>query len=222
MMALCVIRVMLLPVSTESPVRAFTRRLAASLRLKAFSEAKVRLAPALSMPERSELARKLAGAVVAAAAPLPVIVVCEDDDVAGWAADRGAAVARKPGAGLNGAIQSAAWGCARAGYSRVTVAHGDIPDPGGLSEVGTSHGEHDIVLVPDRHRDGTNVVSIPVGVIRPPGDPNGFTFRYGPGSFSRHHNEALRLGTGIHVLFDTGLSVDIDLPDDLEFVGWKR
>ncbi len=190
--------------------------------LKAFAEAKVRLAPALTSLERSELARSLAGAVIAAAAPLPVIVVCEDGEVARWAASHGAMAAEEPGTGLNGAVQSVSWECAIAGYSRITVVHGDIPDPAGLSEAGGSYGESVAVLVPDRRRDGTNLVSLPATAIRPPGEPSGFTFRYGPGSFARHSAETVRLGLTTRILSDTGLSVDIDVPDDLSFVGWRR
>jgi 2-phospho-L-lactate guanylyltransferase len=53
--------------------------------VKAFGQAKVRLASALSGPERAELARKMASRVVASAAGLPVAVVCDDAEVAGWA-----------------------------------------------------------------------------------------------------------------------------------------
>ena len=56
--------------------------------VKAFRDAKGRLSEALSPQERAELSRSMAATVVQAAAPLPVWIVCDDDDVAEWA-DRG-------------------------------------------------------------------------------------------------------------------------------------
>nr|MDP9021066.1 2-phospho-L-lactate guanylyltransferase [Actinomycetota bacterium] len=65
--------------------------------VKAFARAKLRLAPALDGPARESLARAMAARVVAAAAPLPVTVVCDDDDVAAWARTNGASVVWAPG-----------------------------------------------------------------------------------------------------------------------------
>ena len=72
--------------------------------MKAFRDAKGRLADALAPAARAELARSMAAAVVRAARPLPVWVVCDDDAVAAWACEVGASVLWKPGRGLNGAV----------------------------------------------------------------------------------------------------------------------
>ena len=72
--------------------------------VKAFAEAKVRLASALDTASRAELARRMAEVVIAAAAPLPVAVVCDDPDVAEWARSRGAEVFWRPERGLNAAV----------------------------------------------------------------------------------------------------------------------
>ena len=56
--------------------------------------------------------------------------------------------------------------------------------------------------------DGTNVLCIPTGV--------GFTFAYGPGSFTRHRDEADRLQLPYRVLRDPRLGWDVDVPADLE------
>jgi 2-phospho-L-lactate guanylyltransferase len=53
--------------------------------VKAFAEAKLRLAPALPPLARAELAKAMATAVLDAARPLPTAVVCDDLDVAAWA-----------------------------------------------------------------------------------------------------------------------------------------
>ncbi len=57
--------------------------------VKAFSHAKMRLAPVLGPEQRAALARKMAEHVLAAAAPLAVVVVCDDEEVAIWATKSG-------------------------------------------------------------------------------------------------------------------------------------
>ena len=52
--------------------------------VKAFSQAKMRLAAVLRPEERAALARKMAEHVLAAAVPLPVVVVCDDEEVGDW------------------------------------------------------------------------------------------------------------------------------------------
>src|SRR5580692_766495 len=69
--------------------------------VKAFHQAKRRLGATLSDPDRIALVRAMAARVVAACVPLPVAVVCDDQDVAEWAADVGATVMWEPGQGLN-------------------------------------------------------------------------------------------------------------------------
>jgi len=75
--------------------------------VKAFAHAKMRLAPVLGPEQRAALARKMAEHVLAAAAPLPVVVVCDDEDVATWARHQGARPLPEPGLGLNGAVNAA-------------------------------------------------------------------------------------------------------------------
>jgi len=65
--------------------------------VKSFRAAKLRLATVLDARAREALARELASRVIAAAAPVPVLVVCDDEEVATWAAERGARVAWTPG-----------------------------------------------------------------------------------------------------------------------------
>jgi 2-phospho-L-lactate/phosphoenolpyruvate guanylyltransferase len=175
--------------------------------VKRFSEAKVRLAPALGPPARAALARDMAAAVLGAAHPLPVAVVCDDAEVAEWARARGAVVVWAPGRGLNRAVQSGVEQLAAGGVSRVVVAHGDIPRAAGLAVIADGDG---VVLVPDRRHDGTNVVVVPAGA--------GFRFSYGPGSFDRHVLEARRLGLAVEVRDDPLLAFDVDVPADLELL----
>ena len=171
--------------------------------IKSFDTAKNRLSPVLDARERADLARELARRVVRAAHELPVVIVCGDDDVASWGREVGASVVRQTGAGLNRAVAGSIDELAR-DYDEVIVAHGDLPRARDLRVV---RGFDGITLVPDRHRDGTNVICLPANC--------GFRFAYGPGSFDRHCAEAARIGRGLRVLDDDELAWDIDTPDDL-------
>jgi 2-phospho-L-lactate guanylyltransferase len=172
--------------------------------VKAFGEAKARLAPTLDAAGRDALARAMAGRVLAAAHPLPVAVVCDDDDVASWARDHGAMVLPEPGRGLNGAVEAGVERLRAAGAAEVLVVHADLPF---AHEVAQLSGFDGVTLVPDRHDDGTNVVCVPSGA--------GFRFRYGPGSFARHRAEAGRLGLPWRVVRDPELTWDVDVPGDI-------
>lgn len=172
--------------------------------MKAFGAAKVRLAAEVSPAGRAALARQMADGVLRAAGGLPTYVVCDDVEVATWAAAAGATVAWTPGLGLDGAVSAGVHAAGAAGAQRVVVAHADLPLATGLDHVVGTAG---VVLVPDRHADGTNVISLPAGC--------GFAFSYGPGSFHRHRSEAERLGLAVEVRDDLALSWDVDLPADL-------
>jgi 2-phospho-L-lactate guanylyltransferase len=172
--------------------------------VKAFAEAKVRLAEALTPTSRVALVRSMATGVVRAAGSLPVAVVCDDREVANWARGLGALVIWGPGQGLNRAVEDGVRHLAGVGVRHVTVAHADLPLATDLAWVGRFPG---VTLVPDRRENGTNVVGVPVD--------HGFVFSYGPGSFSRHVAESRRLGLPLRIVRASGLSWDVDVPTDL-------
>jgi 2-phospho-L-lactate guanylyltransferase len=176
--------------------------------VKAFYQAKRRLGSALSDPERIRLVRAMAAQVVAACVPLPVAVVCDDQDVAEWATGLGATVMWEPGQGLNGAVRAGVDRLARAGARWVTVAHGDLPRAHGLGVLASFEG---VTLVPDRRDDGTNVLRLPAG--------SDFRFAYGPGSFRAHRAEATRIGLRVRVLRAPDLAYDVDWPADVAELG---
>ncbi|MFP4511677.1 MAG: 2-phospho-L-lactate guanylyltransferase [Acidimicrobiales bacterium] len=173
--------------------------------VKAFAEAKVRLAPALDPQRRATLAREMAGVVLAAAAPLPVAVVCDDPGVADWARTHGAEVFWRPERGLNAAVADGVERFAQRGYDSVIVAHGDLPLAEHLGWVADFDG---VTIVPDRRDDGTNVICVPATA--------GFEFQYGAGSFHRHLAEAEQLGLAVRVVRERRLGWDIDHPADLD------
>jgi 2-phospho-L-lactate guanylyltransferase len=169
--------------------------------VKGFAGAKARLAPVLGPDDRQALARSLAEVVLAAAAPLPVLVVCDDADVAAWARAAGARLLLVEPRGLDAAVA--------VGVARVVVAHADLPRAAGLADLAGSPGDP-VTLVPDRVDDGTNVAVVPAAA--------GFRFAYGPGSFRRHVTEARRLGLGPRVVRRADLAWDVDEPEDLPSV----
>lgn len=172
--------------------------------IKAFSEAKVRLAGVLNAADRAALARSLAAGVIAAAGDMAVSVVCDDPEVADWARARGASVIWTPARGLNAAVAEGVSALAADGVALVTVAHADLPLVTSLAGLGRSA---TAVIAPDRRRDGTNVIAIPADC--------GFSFSYGAGSFARHREEAERIGLTVEVVERPDLAWDVDIPDDL-------
>lgn len=179
--------------------------------VKAFAEAKVRLAPALDPETRVRLVRAMAEHVVRAAGNLPVSVVCDDEEVAAWARAQGASVVWAPERGLNGAVKEGVATLAAQGTTQVIVAHADLPLATDLASVAGFPG---VTLVPDRHDDGTNVACVPSAA--------DFRFSYGPGSLARHRAEALRLDLPLRILREPLLAWDVDVPDDLDYAERAR
>lgn len=175
--------------------------------VKSFEDAKLRLAPVLSLSDRRHLARELASGVIRAAAGLPSFVVCDDHDVASFSEALGATVIWTPGLGLSGAVTEGVARLASSGFESAVVAHSDLPRPEGISRVGAESPPDVITIVPDRRRDGSNVIALPCAA--------GFRFSYGRGSFARHCDEAARCRLELRVLHDHDLSDDVDVPGDL-------
>lgn len=177
--------------------------LAVLIPVKSFRAAKARLAGVLTDDERAALARAMAAQVVEAARPTPTFVACDHDEVAMFAEGLGATVLWGPGLGLNGAVDHGVSTIAGKGFDHVVIAHGDLPLADGLAEVARS-GE--VVIVPDRRRDGTNVLARPCGVVLPAS--------YGPGSFRGHYAAAFATGARVTVRTDRRLAIDIDTVAD--------
>jgi 2-phospho-L-lactate guanylyltransferase len=131
--------------------------------------------------------------------------VCDDDDVRAWAEQLGAEAIWTPGLGLNGAVAAGVAHLDRRGIERVVIAHADLPFARDLTWLADTDG---VTLVPDRRRDGTNVLCVPAGA--------GFTPSYGPGSFDRHRAEAASLGLVVRLVQDRALAWDVDVVDDLD------
>ena len=119
----------------------------------------------------------------------------------------GAAVVWTPDLGLNGALDAAVARAAEAGVARVVVVHADLPFAHDLVRFAEALSPGEVVLVPDRHRDGTNVLAM---------DPRRpIAMAYGAGSFERHRRTAVDSGLAVRVVHDEALSWDVDGPEDL-------
>lgn len=175
--------------------------------VKSFHDAKHRLATVMGDDERRALVQRMAAHVLAAAAPHPVAVVCDDTEVADWARAHDALVIWEPGQGLNGAVQAGVERLAELDARWVTVAHADLPRATTLVDLGQPEDFEGVVAVPDWRDDGTNVLRVPVR--------SGFRFSYGPGSFARHQAECERLSLPLFVARPADLLHDVDWPVDL-------
>ncbi len=171
--------------------------------IRSFEGALSRLEHVLGRSGCRDLMHRMAGRVVAAAGDLPVHVATDDAEVAAWAADLGAGVVPVGRPGLNIAVSAAVDRLAAAGVERVVVAHADLALARSLRPAAGPG----LVIVPDRRRDGSNVLCVPAAC--------GFRFSYGPGSFQRHVAEAGRLHLAVTVVEDDALAADIDHPEDL-------
>jgi 2-phospho-L-lactate guanylyltransferase len=200
--------------------------------VKRFRAAKGRLIGTLGDDDRARFARWMATGVLGAVSELPTFVACDDDEVAEWAEHHGAQVIWGEGLGLNGAVDDGIEQIVKHDIDHVIVAHADLPRPANLATVARPDC---ITLVPDRRRDGTNVMAFPT---RSP-----LRASYGGGSFGRHLAQALELThvadhfpslssdapggasddhvgeardrVSIEVRADPDLSLDLDTPADL-------
>ncbi|MDE3065148.1 MAG: hypothetical protein KGJ36_05715 [Acidobacteriota bacterium] len=171
--------------------------------LKAFDLAKERLRTGNDL-DVSALAAAMARDVIAACAPVPVLVVTESADVAAFATEAGAQVIVSRSRGLNDALRNA-YRALGDRYAQVAVVPGDLRHPGGLGAFDASPG---LTVVPDRHGTGTNLLALPGGL--------DFHFAYGPDSARRHLEEGRRLGLAVSLVTNGPWGVDVDRPEDLD------
>ena len=179
--------------------------------IKSFAVAKGRLSDSLTAQQRHELAESCAETVIAAARPFHTYVACSDSDIDAWANRHGAHVVHCVTPGLDIAVQTARDVARNDGFTHVIVAHADLPLARTFEHVAI---EGEISAVPDRHRDGTNVLAFPID--------SPFTTAYGPGSFENHRLLAEQAGLPFHTVNDRNLELDLDTADDLTELSQRR
>jgi 2-phospho-L-lactate guanylyltransferase len=189
---------------------------AAILPVKRFALAKQRLEPALGRGSRQALAAAMFADVLGALRHSTlidtVILVSSEPVVRDTATDQG--ILLLDDVAEKGQSQATLAGLARAsalGYERALLVPGDTPliDPLELDNLiaNSALGEMDVVIVPDRHGEGTNALLMdPAGAFQP---------QFGPGSRELHEAQARERGLEHSVEQVPSLLLDIDTPDDL-------
>lgn len=194
----------------EADLKRFSNQHIIIIPIRSFLSGKSRLSSVLNQQQRSELMRYCANSVLGATGDVPTIVISSDPQVQSFALDRGKYCLPDPGRNLNQIVNSLYRSASDFGISHLTVAHGDLPLARDLTSLKQSSSA---VIVPDRHRNGTNVLSIPTGT--------NFTFAYGTDSLEKHLLEARLNNLQVSLVEDPDLMIDIDFPEDLDQIAAK-
>jgi len=195
-------------------------RTIAILPVKSFGSAKQRLASTLGAGARQALAQAMFSDVLASLRRVPgldSIAVVTSDRVA-EAAALGERVDVLPDAEQAGQSAAALIGIRHAqarGFARVLLVPGDTPllDAGELAGMlrRTRDEALGVVVVPDRHGEGTNALLLsPPDAIEP---------SFGPGSRARHVAAARAAALACSVEELPTLMLDVDTADDLALLG---
>jgi len=177
--------------------------------------AKSRLGETLDAEERRDLVTRLIRRTIEATTRAPgiaeTIVVTPDDDVRRLALELGARPIRQRGQGLNQGLREGRAEVLSAGAAALLVLPIDLPLISGetLEPLLAALAEPErplAVLVPDRHRRGTNALLL--------SPPDAVEFCFGGDSRAAHVECARSRGVRL-VELDGPLTLDLDTPDDL-------
>jgi len=180
--------------------------------------AKSRLGETLDAEERRDLVTRMVQRTVHAAVSTPgvaeTIVVTPDDEVRGLALAAGARPLRQRSQGLNRGLREAREEAVAGGADAVLVVPIDLPMVsadalGDLLAPLRDENRPLVVIVPDRHRRGTNALLL--------APPDAIEFGFGGDSRAAHAACAVEAGARL-VELDGPLTLDLDTPDDLLLV----
>lgn len=187
-------------------------RTVAVVPVKSLRESKSRLAGALSPEERASLTLGMLGHVLWAVERSGIVsgIAVISPEPGRLALPSGVICIEQARIGLNNLLeQGREWAIAE-GADALMVVFADLPllspqDVADVVHLGRSAGT--VVLVPDRHGQGTNLMlAHPVSIAR---------FAFGADSYTRHQTEASRAGAHVQTYTSGGTALDIDTPDDL-------
>jgi 2-phospho-L-lactate guanylyltransferase len=187
--------------------------------VKPLRRGKSRLAGLLSEEQRTRLNRYLLEHTLQTLNKIPEIehtlVVSRDPEALALTRGMGGRTVLEDGAPqFNTAIKRATMVAISQGARAVLILPADLPliqaaDLRSILRLGKT--DPVVVIAPDRRLDGTNALLVnPAGLIE---------YGYGPGSFGRHCGRASAAGARLEVLETKRLGLDLDLPEDLEFLG---
>jgi 2-phospho-L-lactate/phosphoenolpyruvate guanylyltransferase len=186
--------------------------------VKPIRRGKSRLAKVLSESERADLNWRLLNRTLKVLSSVReigrVLVVSRDPEALALARDYGALTLQEEGEPkLNTALKRATLFLRQYTLRSLLILPVDLPllSPDDIRQViAADPGPPGVVIVPDRHHQGTNMLLV---------DPPGFLeYEYGPGSFERHCERARLVKARLKVVELPSLALDIDNPDDLDLI----
>jgi 2-phospho-L-lactate/phosphoenolpyruvate guanylyltransferase len=186
--------------------------------LKSPENAKSRLSGVLSPVQRRQLLFTLAERVIRALQATrginDVAIVTASKEIAAFARRLGAQlILQSAEAGTAAAFAAAIQQLQPLQLQRLLMIAGDLPlvSPAAIEQViACADSQPGVVVVPDRHRVGTNaLLCAPPEVMAP---------CFGQDSFQLHLRAAETAGIAAHVLEVNELALDLDVADDLEYL----
>jgi 2-phospho-L-lactate guanylyltransferase len=184
--------------------------------VKPFREGKSRLASVLSQDERAELSRSFLNHTLDVLQQTHLVgrtlVISRDTAALHLARTRGAFTVTESGAPeLNAALARATDVAVSLGAKALLIIPSDLPLVSAEDIVALIHSNPalpGVSLAPDRHGTGTNAL-----FLRP---ARAIPYVFGADSFARHMALARHNEVPVAICRLPGLSLDVDLPDDLE------
>lgn len=186
--------------------------------VKPLKRGKSRLSSVLSQDERTALNQNMLvnslKTLVSVSAIDTILVVSRDPAALTIARDYGARTVLEDGSPeLNTALRRAAMVAKAYNAKELMIIPADLPllKKSDIEFILEHSGyPPEIIIAPDRRRDGTNALYInPSGLIQ---------FSYGLGSFNRHLMLAEKAQARIEVIELPSLGLDLDLPEDLDLL----
>lgn len=183
--------------------------------VKKLSETKKRLSSILDAEERRDFALRMLLDVLKAISASRVdrtVVISSDRDVERLSFNSGMTSLSDTGEELNRVLENATHWSVREGAQSVLILPADVPlvTSVDINRMVSLCSDGPSVAVSPSHRGGTNAL------MRNP--PIVMRTLFGPESFKKHLDEASKLGIQAGIYKSPGLSLDIDLPEDLEFL----
>lgn len=184
--------------------------------VKPLNRAKSRLSEVLTPEQRQQLAETMLRHVLSTIQQTPQImgtlVISRDTKALAIAREYRAHTVQESGQPeLNTALMRATQVIARWKAGAILILPADLPlvaseDIAAITRMGQQ--DCSVVIATDHHEDGTNAL-----FIRPPGL---IDYAYGTGSFRRHVQFAHEAGADVKIYRSERLSLDIDIPADLQ------
>lgn len=186
--------------------------------VKPLRRGKSRLAGVLTEEERTFLNYTMLANTLKVLSSVPevdqILVISRDSGALALARDFSAKTVQEDGSSdLNTALRRATVVAQLYAARSVLILPDDLPLLDVKSVQGLIHMATKppvLVIAPDRRKDGTNGILVnPAGLI---------DYQFGPASFHRHIEQALRFHVRVETCEDPALALDLDLPEDLELI----